>query len=199
MLELWDAARRLPRVESPARREARPFVFYDGPPFATGTPHYGHLLAGTIKDIVPRYWSHARLPRRAPLRLGLPRPADREPGARGARPRTARADIRRLGVAAFNAAVPLDGASATSREWRKHRHAHGALGRLRQRLQDHGPVVHGDGVVGLQAALGQGAASTRRYRIMPYSWKLGDAALELRGEQQLPRTSRIRRSPCASA
>ncbi len=31
------------------------FVFYDGPPFATGTPHYGHLLAGTIKDIVPRY------------------------------------------------------------------------------------------------------------------------------------------------
>ena len=31
------------------------FVFYDGPPFATGLPHYGHLLAGTLKDIVPRY------------------------------------------------------------------------------------------------------------------------------------------------
>ncbi len=31
------------------------FVFYDGPPFATGTPHYGHLLAGTIKDVIPRY------------------------------------------------------------------------------------------------------------------------------------------------
>ncbi|MFA5203486.1 MAG: isoleucine--tRNA ligase [Lentisphaeria bacterium] len=31
------------------------FVFYDGPPFATGLPHYGHLLAGTIKDVVPRY------------------------------------------------------------------------------------------------------------------------------------------------
>ncbi|KAI3934371.1 hypothetical protein MKW92_006840 [Papaver armeniacum] len=31
------------------------FVFYDGPPFATGLPHYGHLLAGTIKDIVTRY------------------------------------------------------------------------------------------------------------------------------------------------
>ena len=31
------------------------YVFYDGPPFATGLPHYGHLLAGTIKDIVPRY------------------------------------------------------------------------------------------------------------------------------------------------
>ena len=37
------------------RRGAREYVFYDGPPFATGLPHYGHLLAGTIKDIVPRY------------------------------------------------------------------------------------------------------------------------------------------------
>ncbi|MCE5294217.1 MAG: isoleucine--tRNA ligase [Chlamydiales bacterium] len=31
------------------------FATYDGPPFATGLPHYGHLLAGTIKDVVPRY------------------------------------------------------------------------------------------------------------------------------------------------
>ena len=31
------------------------FVFYDGPPFGTGLPHYGHILAGTIKDIIPRY------------------------------------------------------------------------------------------------------------------------------------------------
>jgi isoleucyl-tRNA synthetase len=37
------------------RKGGREFVFYDGPPFATGLPHYGHLLAGTIKDIIPRY------------------------------------------------------------------------------------------------------------------------------------------------
>ncbi|MCX6996729.1 MAG: isoleucine--tRNA ligase [Kiritimatiellaeota bacterium] len=37
------------------RRDAPEFVFYDGPPFATGLPHYGHLLASMIKDIVPRY------------------------------------------------------------------------------------------------------------------------------------------------
>ncbi|MBS4168545.1 isoleucine--tRNA ligase [Parachlamydia sp. AcF125] len=37
------------------REEAPLFSFYDGPPFATGLPHYGHLLAGTIKDVVPRY------------------------------------------------------------------------------------------------------------------------------------------------
>jgi isoleucyl-tRNA synthetase len=33
----------------------KPFTFYDGPPFATGLPHYGHILASTIKDVVPRY------------------------------------------------------------------------------------------------------------------------------------------------
>lgn len=39
-----------------SEREQSPhFTFYDGPPFATGLPHYGHLLAGTIKDVIPRY------------------------------------------------------------------------------------------------------------------------------------------------
>ncbi len=38
-----------------ATKDKEPYVFYDGPPFATGLPHYGHLLAGTIKDVVPRF------------------------------------------------------------------------------------------------------------------------------------------------
>jgi isoleucyl-tRNA synthetase len=33
------------------------FVFYDGPPFATGTPHYGHVVASLIKDVVPKFWT----------------------------------------------------------------------------------------------------------------------------------------------
>lgn len=33
------------------------FVFYDGPPFATGLPHYGHIVASVIKDAVPRFWT----------------------------------------------------------------------------------------------------------------------------------------------
>ncbi len=37
------------------RPEDKRYVFYDGPPFATGTPHYGHLLASIIKDLIPRY------------------------------------------------------------------------------------------------------------------------------------------------
>ena len=38
-------------------RDKKPYIFYDGPPFATGLPHHGHLVASTIKDIVPRYWT----------------------------------------------------------------------------------------------------------------------------------------------
>jgi len=54
VLRFWDEADVFRR--SLERRAGAPeYVFYDGPPFATGLPHYGHLLAGTIKDIVPRY------------------------------------------------------------------------------------------------------------------------------------------------
>ena len=54
VLAFWDQEKVFEKsVEN--RRNARPFVFFDGPPFATGLPHYGHLLAGTIKDVVPRY------------------------------------------------------------------------------------------------------------------------------------------------
>src|ERR1700759_3648483 len=38
-----------------ANEGKEPFVFYDGPPFATGLPHYGHLLAGTIKVSINSY------------------------------------------------------------------------------------------------------------------------------------------------
>ena len=38
-------------------RDKAPYVFYDGPPFATGLPHHGHLLASTLKDIIPRYFA----------------------------------------------------------------------------------------------------------------------------------------------
>ncbi|HKZ29865.1 MAG TPA: isoleucine--tRNA ligase [Acidimicrobiia bacterium] len=56
VLALWD------RVDAFAMSvEMRPpdseYTFYDGPPFASGSPHYGHILAGVIKDIVPRYWT----------------------------------------------------------------------------------------------------------------------------------------------
>ncbi|NKB24350.1 MAG: isoleucine--tRNA ligase [Kiritimatiellae bacterium] len=54
ILQLWEKED-IFKKSLENRRESREYVFYDGPPFATGLPHYGHLLAGTIKDIVPRY------------------------------------------------------------------------------------------------------------------------------------------------
>lgn len=54
ILRFWKEQRIFER--SLEQREGAPvYSFYDGPPFATGLPHYGHLLAGTIKDVVPRY------------------------------------------------------------------------------------------------------------------------------------------------
>ncbi|MGO1896771.1 MAG: class I tRNA ligase family protein, partial [Brachybacterium sp.] len=43
------------RASIAQREGAEEFVFYDGPPFANGLPHYGHLLTGFVKDVVPRF------------------------------------------------------------------------------------------------------------------------------------------------
>ncbi|MEL6344976.1 MAG: isoleucine--tRNA ligase [Myxococcota bacterium] len=56
IIALWRARDVFSRSVSSRSPESR-YVFYDGPPFATGLPHYGHLVASTLKDIVPRYWT----------------------------------------------------------------------------------------------------------------------------------------------
>lgn len=54
ILELWKSAG---IFEKSLKQTVggKEFVFYDGPPFATGLPHYGHILASVIKDVIPRY------------------------------------------------------------------------------------------------------------------------------------------------
>ncbi len=80
---------------------ANEFVFYDGPPFANGLPHYGHLLTGYVKDVVPRYQTMRG--RRVERRFGwdthgLPAEleAERELGIKG------RGDVLDLGIDVFN-------------------------------------------------------------------------------------------------
>jgi isoleucyl-tRNA synthetase len=88
--------------KSVAQREgAEAFVFYDGPPFATGLPHYGHLLAGTIKDVVPRYQTmRGRLVRRTfgwdCHGLPVENEVEKELGI------ASKSEIERYGVARFN-------------------------------------------------------------------------------------------------
>ncbi|WFD00751.1 isoleucine--tRNA ligase [Malassezia yamatoensis] len=80
----------------------KPFSFYDGPPFATGLPHYGHLLAGTVKDIVTRFacstghyvdrrfgWDCHGLP--------VEHEIDKKLGVKG------KEDILKMGIANYNA------------------------------------------------------------------------------------------------
>lgn len=56
VLNYWDSIRAFTRsVEE--RPTNKPFVFYDGPPFVTGSPHYGSILGSIAKDVVPRYWT----------------------------------------------------------------------------------------------------------------------------------------------
>ena len=54
VLDYWAADDTF-RASIAHRADAPEYVFYDGPPFANGLPHYGHLLTGYVKDIVPRY------------------------------------------------------------------------------------------------------------------------------------------------
>jgi isoleucyl-tRNA synthetase len=56
VLRLWDEIDAF-AVSVAMRPEESEFTFYDGPPFPTGSPHYGNLLAGVLKDVVPRYWT----------------------------------------------------------------------------------------------------------------------------------------------
>ena len=86
------------------RREGAPeFVFYDGPPFANGLPHYGHLLTGYVKDVVPRFRTMlgAKVERRFGWDChGLPAEveAEKQLGIKH------KHEIEEMGVAEFNAA-----------------------------------------------------------------------------------------------
>lgn len=56
ILSYWEENKTFDQSNA-QRKGKKEFAFYDGPPFANGLPHYGHLLANTIKDTVPRYWN----------------------------------------------------------------------------------------------------------------------------------------------
>ena len=103
----WQADRTFERsVSAPPKSAAsepgQEFVFYDGPPFANGLPHYGHLFTGYAKDVVPRYQTMRG--RKTPRRFGwdchgLPAEmeAEKQLGISG------RAAIQEYGIERFNA------------------------------------------------------------------------------------------------
>ncbi len=102
VLDYWDKDGTFQRsIDQRVETDAEEFVFYDGPPFANGLPHYGHLLTGYTKDLVPRYQTMRgkRVERRFGWDThGLPAEveAERLLGISG------RPEIEKYGVAKFN-------------------------------------------------------------------------------------------------
>ena len=119
ILEFWDKDGTF-QASIDQRKDggAEEFVFYDGPPFANGLPHYGHLLTGYAKDMVPRFKTMQgyRVERRFGWDThGLPAEveAEKQLGISG------RLEIEKLGVDVFNAACRSSVLKYTD-EWRKY-------------------------------------------------------------------------------
>jgi isoleucyl-tRNA synthetase len=106
ILQYWDEdGTFVASVEARERGEdgENEFVFYDGPPFANGLPHYGHLLTGYVKDLIPRYQTMRG--RRVERRFGWDThglPAELE--AQRVLGLKTKGEILELGIEEFNAA-----------------------------------------------------------------------------------------------
>src|SRR5918997_1289187 len=121
VLEYWTADKTFEASveQRPAgERGSNEYVFYDGPPFANGLPHYGHLFTGYVKDVVPRYQSMRG--RRVERRFGwdchgLPAEveAEKQLGI------TTKAEILELGVDTFNDACRTS-VLAYTQDWERY-------------------------------------------------------------------------------
>ncbi len=102
VLDYWDE-HQVFQKSIDQRPESDPYVFYDGPPFATGTPHYGHIVGSVMKDVIPRYFTMRgkRVERKWGWDChGLPIEAivEKEHGLK------TKEDIEAMGIAEFNGA-----------------------------------------------------------------------------------------------
>jgi len=116
VLDLWDRGNAF-NTSVAMRSPESEYTFYDGPPFASGSPHYGHILAGVIKDIVPRYWTMRghRIERRFGWDThGLPveMEVEKELGVSGPKA------IEEYGVARFNEACRAK-VERTTEDWQR--------------------------------------------------------------------------------
>src|SRR5438128_474412 len=121
IIEFWDKDRTFPASVEQRPRGAggdNEYVFYDGPPFANGLPHYGHLLTGFVKDAVPRFQTMRG--RRVERRFGWDchgLPAETE--AEKALEVHGRARITAYGIDLFNASCRAAVMRHTE-EWRRY-------------------------------------------------------------------------------
>ncbi|WP_158887278.1 isoleucine--tRNA ligase [Amycolatopsis anabasis] len=121
VLAYWETDRTFSasiQAREPGVHGGNEYVFYDGPPFANGLPHYGHLLTGYVKDIVPRYQTMRG--RRVERRFGWDThglPAELE--AMRQLGITEKAEIEAMGVDKFNEACRASVLRYTN-EWQEY-------------------------------------------------------------------------------
>ena len=155
-------------AESIRRRPAdREYTFYDGPPFTTGRPHYGHILAGVIKDIVPRYWTMRgyRIERRFGWDThGLPI----EMEVQGQLGISGPHEIAELGVDRFNEACRAM-VERTTEEWEE---VTGRIGRWVDFRNDYKTMDPGfmESVWWVFKELWDRGLVYRDFKVLPYSW-----------------------------
>lgn len=148
-------------------RGANEYVFYDGPPFANGLPHYGHLLTGYVKDAVPRYQTLRG--RRVERRFGwdchgLPAEmeAEKQLGISG------RAKIQEYGIERFNAHCKSSVMRYTG-EWQRYvtRQARWVDFERDYKTMD---LSYMESVMWAFAELHKKGLVYEGFRVMPYSW-----------------------------
>ncbi len=168
ILDLWARIDAFARSVADRPDDAR-YVFYDGPPFATGLPHYGHLVASTLKDIVPRYWTMRghRVERRFGWDThGLPIEMEMEKTLGLSGPTA----IREYGVGDFNEAC-RDNVLRYTEEWEK---VVGRLGRWVDFRDDYKTMDLSfmESVWWVFEQLWQKGLVYEDFRVMPFSWRL---------------------------
>ena len=152
------------------RPEDREYTFYDGPPFASGSPHYGHILAGIIKDIVPRYWTMRghRVERRFGWDThGLPveMEVEKQLGISGPR------QIKELGVVEFNEACRRM-VEVTTADWEEITRKIGRWVDFANDYKTMDPEFM-ESVWWVFRTLWDRGLVYRAFKVLPYSWAAG--------------------------
>lgn len=150
------------------REGCEEWVFYDGPPFANGLPHYGHLLTGYAKDVFPRYFTMRgyQVHRRFGWDThGLPAEleAERQLGI------TDKSQIEQMGIAAFNQAAK-DSVLRYTREWREYvtRQARWVDFDNDYKTLD---ITFMESVIWAFKTLYDKGLAYEGYRVLPYCWR----------------------------
>ncbi|MGI6879794.1 isoleucine--tRNA ligase [Microbacterium sp. gxy059] len=167
ILEFWKQDDTF-RASIAQREGAEEWVFYDGPPFANGLPHYGHLLTGYAKDLFPRF--HTMLGQKVDRVFGWDThglPAELE--AMKQLGITEKSEIEQMGIDAFNAKA-RESVLAYTREWEDYVTRQARWVDFERGYKTLNPTFMESVLWAFSQLHGKGLAY-EGYRVLPYCWR----------------------------